>query len=98
MRPPLAALALTDQVAVQHAICVRWLGRKTTPAPERLSPAGGYRHDRIRLGYMSSDFCRHAMSFLIAELFERHDRDRFDWRLLPGGIQAGCHGPGAQAV
>jgi predicted O-linked N-acetylglucosamine transferase (SPINDLY family) len=75
---PLAALALTDQVAVQHAICLRWLGRKTAPAPERLSPAGGYRHDRIRLGYMSSDFCRHAMSFLIAELFERHDRDRFE--------------------
>jgi predicted O-linked N-acetylglucosamine transferase (SPINDLY family) len=75
---PLAALALTDQVAVQHAICARWLARKTVPAPERLSPAHGYRHDRIRLGYLSSDFCRHAMSFLIAELFERHDRRRFE--------------------
>jgi predicted O-linked N-acetylglucosamine transferase (SPINDLY family) len=75
---PLAALALTDQVAVQHAICAGWLHRKTTPAPERLSPARGYRHDRIRLGYLSSDFCRHAMSFLIAELFERHDRERFE--------------------
>jgi predicted O-linked N-acetylglucosamine transferase (SPINDLY family) len=75
---PLAALALTDQVAVQHAICARWLARKTAPAPERLSPAHGYRHDRIRLGYLSSDFCRHAMSFLIAELFERHDRRRFE--------------------
>ena len=27
---------------------------------------------------MSSDYCRHAMSFLIAELFERHDRARFE--------------------
>ena len=27
---------------------------------------------------MSSDFCRHAMSFLIAELFERHDRQCFE--------------------
>lgn len=75
---PLAALALTDEVAEQHAICARWLGRKTTPVPERLSPARGYRHDRIRIGYLSSDFCRHAMSFLIAEVFERHDRDRFE--------------------
>jgi predicted O-linked N-acetylglucosamine transferase (SPINDLY family) len=75
---PLAALALTDRVAEQHAICANWLRRKTAPSPERLSPARGYRHKRIRLGYMSSDFCRHAMSYLIAELFERHDRDRFE--------------------
>ena len=75
---PLAALALTDRVAEQHAICADWLRRKTAPAPERLSPPRGYRHKRIRLGYMSSDFCRHAMSYLIAELFERHDRDRFE--------------------
>ena len=52
--------------------------RKLTPAPERLSPARGYRHERIRIGYLSSDFCRHAMSYLIAELFERHDRERFE--------------------
>ena len=75
---PLGVLALTDQVAVQHATCARWLARKTTPTPDRLSPARGYRHERIRIGYMSSDFCRHAMSYLIAELFERHDRDRFE--------------------
>ena len=27
---------------------------------------------------MSSDFCSHAMSYLITELFERHDRSRFE--------------------
>ncbi len=75
---PLAALALSDQVAVQHGVNGRWIGRKTTPIEGRLSPEQGYRHGRIRLGYMSSDFCRHAMSYLIAELFERHDRDRFE--------------------
>jgi len=75
---PLGALALTDQVAVQRDICARWLERKTAATPARLSPPRGYRHDRIRLGYMSSDFCRHAMSFLIAELFEQHDRERFE--------------------
>jgi len=75
---PLAALALTDKVAVQKHIAANWLQRKTTPAPARLSPRQGYGHDQIRLGYMSSDFCRHAMSFLIAELFERHDRSRFE--------------------
>ncbi len=75
---PLAALALTDQVAVQARIASSWIQRKIPPAPEHLAPQEGYRHDRIRVGYLSSDFCRHAMSYLIAELFERHDRSRFE--------------------
>ncbi len=41
------------------------------------------RHDRargarIRLGYVSADFRNHATAFLITELFERHDRARFE--------------------
>jgi predicted O-linked N-acetylglucosamine transferase (SPINDLY family) len=75
---PLAALALTDQVTEQAQIAWTWIERKIPPAPEHLAPEGGYRHERIRIGYLSSDFCRHAMSYLIAELFERHDRSRFE--------------------
>jgi predicted O-linked N-acetylglucosamine transferase (SPINDLY family) len=75
---PLAALALFDSVALQTDIAARWIARKTTPTGVRLSPAAGYRHDRLRIGYLSSDYCRHAMSFLIAELFERHDREKFE--------------------
>ncbi|MBE7159541.1 MAG: acetylglucosamine transferase [Rhodospirillales bacterium] len=74
---PLASLAMTDDVPTQCAIGANWIQRKTCSALERLAPAKGYRHDRIRVGYVSSDFCSHAMSYLIAELFERHDRDRF---------------------
>ncbi len=75
---PLAALALTDDVATQRAIAAAWIERKVPPAPTHLAPANGYAHDRIRVGYLSSDFCSHAMSYLIAELFERHDRARFE--------------------
>lgn len=75
---PLAALALTDQVAVQTRVAGDWIQRRFPPAPEHLAPRQGYRHDRIRVGYLSSDFRRHAMSYLIAELFERHDRSRFE--------------------
>lgn len=32
---------------------------------------------RITIGYLSADFYPHATSWLIAELFEKHDRDRF---------------------
>ncbi len=36
------------------------------------------RRDRIRIGYFSADFRNHPVSLLAAELFERHDRSRFD--------------------
>lgn len=75
---PLGALALTDDVALQRRIGEAWVARKVSPVPARLAPPRGYRHDRIRLGYLSSDLCRHAMGFLIVELLERHDRDRFE--------------------
>ena len=35
-------------------------------------------HDRIRIGYFSADFHEHATAHLAAELFERHDRSRFE--------------------
>jgi protein O-GlcNAc transferase len=54
------------------------------------APASGarYRHDRIRVAYLSSDFHDHATSYLMAELFEAHDRSRFETHALsfgPGG-------------
>jgi protein O-GlcNAc transferase len=33
---------------------------------------------RLRIGYLSSDFRRHATTTLTASLFEDHDRDRFE--------------------
>ena len=75
---PLGALALHDDPARQTAINADWVARKLPPAPERLAPATGYAHDRIRIGYLSTDFCRHAMSYLIAEMLERHDRNAFE--------------------
>ena len=75
---PLGALALLEEPELQREVGRHWLTRKIAPAPRRLSPEQGYRHERIRVGYMSSDFCRHAMSFLIVELLERHDRAQFE--------------------
>lgn len=35
-------------------------------------------HDRIRLGYFSGDFREHVMAYVLAGLFQAHDRDRFE--------------------
>jgi protein O-GlcNAc transferase len=48
----------------------------TGMAPLVAKPAG--RHERIRLAYVSADFHEHATAYLMAELFERHDRSRFE--------------------
>jgi predicted O-linked N-acetylglucosamine transferase (SPINDLY family) len=75
---PLAALALYDDPVRQREITAAWIARKAPPPRERLAPPAGYAHDRIRLGYLSSDFCRHSVSFLMAEVLERHDRSAFE--------------------
>ena len=36
------------------------------------------RHPKIRLGYYSADFHNHATAYLMAELFERHDKEKFE--------------------
>jgi len=35
-------------------------------------------HKRLRIGYFSADFHNHATAHLIAEVFEQHDRSRFE--------------------
>jgi len=75
---PLAALALFDDPVLQAATGEDWIARKCPKLGGPIAPEQGYDHHRIRIGYLSTDFCRHAMSFLIAELLELHDRDRFE--------------------
>jgi predicted O-linked N-acetylglucosamine transferase (SPINDLY family) len=36
------------------------------------------RKSKIRIGYYSADFHKHATTYLMAELFERHDKDKFE--------------------
>ena len=37
-----------------------------------------YRHEKLRIGYLSSDFRTHAVSLLTVELYELHNRDKFE--------------------
>jgi predicted O-linked N-acetylglucosamine transferase (SPINDLY family) len=37
-----------------------------------------YRHRKIRVAYLSADFHAHATAFLMAGMFEAHDRTRFE--------------------
>jgi protein O-GlcNAc transferase len=37
-----------------------------------------YHHERIRIAYLSADFHRHPVAYLMAGLFEAHDKSRFE--------------------
>ncbi|WP_158811880.1 glycosyl transferase family 1 [Beijerinckia sp. L45] len=74
----LTMLALFDDIAIQDRGNASWIAEKIPPAAVRLSPVRGYAHAKLRIGYISSDFCMHPIAYLVAELFEQHDRDRFE--------------------
>jgi predicted O-linked N-acetylglucosamine transferase (SPINDLY family) len=44
----------------------------------REQPTSLHPDRRIRIGYLSGDFCMHAVGMLIVELLELHDREKFE--------------------
>jgi predicted O-linked N-acetylglucosamine transferase (SPINDLY family) len=74
---PFPALALPLSSADQRSCAERYV-RRNHPKSAALPPLGSYRHDRIRIGYFSADFRSHAVAYLMAEVFERHDRSAFE--------------------
>jgi predicted O-linked N-acetylglucosamine transferase (SPINDLY family) len=78
--PPFYLLSTPASALDQRRCAEQWI-RPITPLPEAV-----FSHDhtalvqdgRIRVGYLSGDFHQHSTAHLTAELFERHDRDRFE--------------------
>jgi protein O-GlcNAc transferase len=76
--PPFYLLS-TPASASDQLICARHWIEPIKPPPDTV-----FAHDvsaeraRIRLGYLSGDFHQHATAQLMAELFELHNRDRFE--------------------
>lgn len=75
---PFTLLAHCDDPAVQLAAANLHLKTRFPVAPQVLWRGEPYAHDRIRVAYVSADFRNHAVAHLIAGLFERHDRHRFE--------------------
>ena len=76
--PPFYLLSTPASAADQLRCAESWVAPIRPPrhAVFEHRPAG--KRERIRLGYLSGDFHQHATAQLIAELFERHDRSRFE--------------------
>jgi predicted O-linked N-acetylglucosamine transferase (SPINDLY family) len=74
----LAMLSASNDPAQQLAAARRFVTEKVNAAVEHMTGEYGYGHDKLRIGYLSSDFCSHAVSILTAELYELHDRSKFE--------------------
>ena len=71
-----AALGYVSDADVQLQLARRCVGGIRVPDDSRLNSESA--HHRLRIGYFSPDFKNHAVAILTAELFELHDRSRFE--------------------
>jgi protein O-GlcNAc transferase len=75
---PLTVMMLTDATSVQLACARRFTAKQYPASAQPLWRAERYRHDRIRVAYLSADFYDHPVSHLLAGVVERHDRTQFE--------------------
>lgn len=75
---PFVLLPTAASPALQKQNAARWLAAHCPPGAAVDAASRRAEDGRIRLGYFSTDFRRHAMMELMAEVFERHDRSRFE--------------------
>jgi len=73
----LAMLSASPEPIEQVGASQRYVEEKVLKGVAPMATAG-YKHERLRIGYLSSDFCSHAVSILTAELYGLHDRSKFE--------------------
>lgn len=76
--PPFVTHLLPLAPAQQKQAAAIWKKAVTRVKPAEVAVPRYRPHPKIRVGYFSPDFREHPVYFLTAELFERHDRSRFE--------------------
>jgi predicted O-linked N-acetylglucosamine transferase (SPINDLY family) len=75
---PFTLIRLTDDPGLHRRAAEAFLRDRIRAARPPLHDSGTWRHDKIRVAYLSADYHNHATAYLIAELIELHDRSRFE--------------------
>ena len=91
---PFSFLSIPSTPEQQLEAARRWAGTTLERAARMRTDLGfdfsrRVARDRIRVGYLSSDFHRHATAYLIAEVLELHDRSRFEVFAYSYGVDDG---------
>jgi len=81
---PFAFLPIESSQALQTR-CANLFANREFPTMTPLAIGQRYRHDRIRVAYLSADFRDHPVSHLLVGMFEHHDRTCFETMALSFG-------------
>lgn len=81
---PFALMAVSDSPALQKRAAEIYVEDLCGPVAAKAIPPRP-KGEKIRVGYFSSDFRNHAVSYHMAEVFERHDRSRFETYAFSSG-------------
>jgi predicted O-linked N-acetylglucosamine transferase (SPINDLY family) len=73
---PFAALSLFDKPDLHRIVAKVYSDSKYLK--NRINNFSKHKIKKIRIGYYSADFTEHAVSYLTAELFELHDKNKFE--------------------
>ncbi|OYU68343.1 MAG: acetylglucosamine transferase, partial [Burkholderiales bacterium PBB5] len=75
----LAMMSVSDDPALQLLSAIRFANERVPKAqPVALHRTMPPRSGKIKIGYLSGDLHMHAVGLLTPELFELHDRDKFE--------------------
>lgn len=75
---PFVLMAYCDDNDLQLRCSQNYVRQAGPGRPAPLWTGERYGHDKIRLAYLSADFHEHVTPTLMVEMFERHDRERFE--------------------
>jgi protein O-GlcNAc transferase len=85
---PFPVLAMIDDAEI-HLKIARAFSASLSPSQLSTAPASGLGSHSdmkpLKIGYLSADFHQHATLMLMAEMFELHDRDRFEVHAISFG-------------
>ena len=87
--PPFHVLLMSDSPALQKQAAQTWARSQQPPACAMPAAAKNPHGAKIRVGYFSADFHCHATMYLMAELFELHDRSLFEVTAFSFGPDTG---------
>jgi predicted O-linked N-acetylglucosamine transferase (SPINDLY family) len=84
---PLSLKMLVDSEEASLSLARRWGHAKHTGKP--LYRGEPYRHDKLRVAYLSTDFRSHPVGFAIVAPLEHHDRSRLEVTAISMGPDDG---------
>ena len=75
---PFVVLAINSSAEDQYKCAGLWTGKRYPPVDGSSWRGERYKHDKIRVGYVSADFRQHPVANLVAGVFAGHDRSLFE--------------------